>query len=74
MEVKGLKHLPHRLVLNQSGFQKLLALAHDVPHEHYHIGGSSATNAHTLYMASAPENLVDDRMPMKKCKMVSVFT
>ena len=34
MEVKGLKHLPHRLVLNQSGFQKLLALAHDVPHEH----------------------------------------
>ena len=34
MEVKGLKHLLHRLVLNQSGFQKLLALAHDVPHEH----------------------------------------
>ena len=33
MEVKGFKHLPHRLVLNQSGFQKLLALAH-VPHEH----------------------------------------
>ena len=25
-------------------------------------------------MASAPENLVDDHMPMKKCKMVSVFT